>query len=109
MTGFGDCEMRYREQVVKDAILGAAQAGRTLDDVVDLRSLILGPYKEAFRRGLTGDPPAQDEPGSMQVRFKAAHACTDADYNLPSKSAIKYKQVELVELVGAQTSVRTTF
>ena len=48
----------------------------------------------------------------MQVRYMVAYACPDADYSLPSKSAIKYiklKLVELVELVGGRTSVRTTF
>ena len=37
------------------------------------------------------------------------YACSDADYSLPSKSAIKDKQLELVELVGRHTSVRTAF
>ena len=66
-----------------------------------------GPYKKAFRRGVTGEPPAQVELGSVQVRSMAAYACPDADYSLPSKSAIKDKK--LVKLVGGQTSVRPTF
>ena len=45
----------------------------------------------------------------MQVRCLAACACPDADYSLPSKSTIKDKKLELVEQVGGQTSVRTTF
>ena len=44
----------------------------------------------------------------MQVRSITIYACPDADYSLPVKSAIKDKQLELVELVGGQrTSVRT--
>ena len=72
-----------------------------------------GTYEEAFRRGLTGEPPAQQVGlGSVQVRSMAAYALPDADYRLPSKNAIKDKKLklaELVELVGGQTSVRTTF
>ena len=45
----------------------------------------------------------------MQVRFLAACAYPDADYRLPSKSAIKDKKLELVAQVGGQTSARTTF
>ena len=37
------------------------------------------------------------------------YACPNAHYSLPVKSAIKEKQLELVELVGGQTSVRTMF
>ena len=45
----------------------------------------------------------------MQVRSTAAYACPDADYSLPPKSTIKGKKLELVELVGRQASMRTTF
>ena len=79
------------------------------DDLAKLRRLVLGPDKKAFSRGLTGEPPAQVELGSVQVRSTTAYACPIADYSLPSKSAIKEKKLELVELVGGQTSVRTTF
>ena len=56
-----------------------------------------------------GDVSGSVMPGSVQVRSMAVYACPDADYSLPSKSAIKDKQFELVELVGGHTSVRTTF
>ena len=45
----------------------------------------------------------------MQVRSITEYACPDVDYSLPSESAIKEKNLELVELVGGQTSVCTTF
>ena len=45
----------------------------------------------------------------MQVKSMAAYTCPDADHSLPSMSSIKDKKFELVELVGGQTSVRTTF
>ena len=93
----------------EDAILRAARAGMPPDDLAKLLCLVLGPYKEAFRWGLTGEPPAQVELGSVPVKSMAAYACSDTDYSLPSKSAIKDKKLELVELVGGQTSVRTTF
>ena len=66
------------------------------------------PNKEAFPRGLTGEPPAQVELESVQVRSLAAYICPDTDYSLPSKSAIKDKKLKLVEM-GGQTSVRTKF
>ena len=109
MVGFDRSEMQQREQASGDAVLGAAQAGIPPDDVVELRRLVLDPYKEAFRRGLTGEPPVQMEPGSVQVRSMAVYACFDADYSLPSKTAVKDKQLELAELVGGQTSVCSTF
>ena len=93
----------------ENAILGAARAGMPPDDLAKLRRLVLGPYKEAFRWALTGEPPAQVGLGSVQVRSMATYACPDADYSLPSKSTEKDKTLELVELVGRQTSVRTTF
>ena len=37
------------------------------------------------------------------------YACPEADYSLPVKSAIKDMRLELVKLVGGQTSVRTMF
>ena len=86
--------------MLEDAILRAAQEGMSPSDVAELRRLALGPYKEAFREGLTGETPAQVELGSVQVRSMAAYACPDADYSLPSKSAIKDKKLEQVELVG---------
>ena len=94
---------------MEDAILRAARAGMPPDNLAKLRRLVLGPYKEAFRWGLTGEPPPQVELGSVQVRSMTAYACPNADYSLPSKSAVKAKKLELVELVERQTSVRTTF
>ena len=67
------------------------------------------PNKEAFPRGLTGEPTAQVELKSVQVRSLAAYICPDTDYSLPSKSAIKDKKLKLVEMVGGQKSVRTKF
>ena len=90
-------------------ILRAARAGMPPDDLVELRRLILAPYKEAFRRGFGREPPAQVELGSVRVRSMALYACPDADYSLPSKSAIKDKKLEMAELVGRQMFVRTTF
>ena len=49
------------------------------------------------------------EPGLVQVKYVTVYACPDADYSLPLKSAIKDKQLELLGLVGRQTSVRTMF
>ena len=109
LMGFGDSEIQQREQVLEDVILRVARAGMPPDDLAELQRLVLGPYKVAFRRGFTGEPPAQVELGSVQVRSVVAYACTDADYSLPSKSAIEDKKLELMELVGGQTSVRTTF
>ena len=40
----------------------AAQTGIPPDDVAELQCLVLGHYKEAFCRGLTGEPPAQVGP-----------------------------------------------
>ena len=45
----------------------------------------------------------------MQVKPVTVYACPDADYSLPAKSAIKDNQLELLEPVGGQTSVRTMF
>ena len=109
MMGFGDNEIPQREPVLEDAILRVARAGMAPDDLAELWYLVLGPYKEAFRRGLTGKPPAQVELGSVQLRSMAAYACPDADDSLPSKSAIKDKKLKLVELVGGYMSERTTF
>ena len=108
MMGFGDREAHQRQQALEDAILGATQAGMPPDDVVELRRLVLFPYKEGFRRGLSGEPPAMVEPESVQVGSIAVYACPDTDCSLPSKSAIIDKQ-PLVELVEGLTSVRTTF
>ena len=44
----------------------------------------------------------------MQVRSMAVYACPHADYSLPSKGAIKDKQLDLVGLVRGETSMRTT-
>ena len=109
MMRFTDREIQQHDQVLKDATLRAARAGMPPDDLAKLRRLVLGPDKKAFSRGLTGEPPAQVELGSVQVRSMTAYACPIADYSLPSKSAIKEKKLELVELLGGQTSVRTTF
>ena len=109
MMRFGDSEMEEREQVLEDAILTAARAGMPPDDLAELRTLVLGPYKEVFCQGLTGESPARVGLGSLQVRSMAAYVCPDADYSLLSKSATKDKKLELVELVGGRTSVRTTF
>ena len=79
------------------------------DEVAELRRLVLGLYKEAFCRGLTGESPAQVELGSVQVRSMAVYACPDADYSLPSKSSINDKQLELVELVEGRTYVCIVF
>ena len=49
------------------------------------------------------------EPGLVQVKSATIYACPDADYSLPVKSAIKDKKLELLELVGGQTSVCTMF
>ena len=95
--------------MLEDTILRAARAGMPPDDLAELRRPVPGHYKEAFRWGLTGEPPAQVELGSVQVRSMAAYACPDADYSLPSKGAIKDEKLELVELVGGQTSARITF
>ena len=54
--------------MLEDAILGAARAGMPPDDLAELWRLALGPYKKAFRWGLTGEPPAQVELGSVQER-----------------------------------------
>ena len=104
-----DGETNGFEHLLEDAVLRAARAGMPPDNLVELRCLVLGLYKEAFRWGLTGEPPAQVELVPVQVRSMAAYACPDADYSLPSKSSTKDKKLELVELVGGQTSVRTTF
>ena len=110
MLTFSDREIQQRdEQVLEDAILRAARAGMPPDDLAGLRRLVLGPYKKAFRRGLIGEPPAQVELGSVRGRSTAAYACPDADYSLPSKCTIEDKKLELVELVGGQTPVHTTF
>ena len=109
MMSFSDREIKQREQVLEGAILRAARADMPPQDLAELWRLVLGPYKEAFRRGLTREPPAQVDLRSVQVRYIAAYACPDADYSLRSKSAIKDMKLELVELVGGQTSVRTTF
>ncbi|CAM9388332.1 unnamed protein product [Ascophyllum nodosum] len=109
MMSLSDREIQQREQVLEDAVLRAAWAGMPPDDLAELRRLVLDPYKEAFRWGLTGEPLAQVELGSVQVWSTAACACPDADYSLPSKSTIKDKKLELMELVRRQKSVRTTF
>ena len=109
MMGFGDSEIPQREPVLEDAILRVARAGMAPDDLAELRQLVLGPYKVAFRRGLTREPPAQVELGSVQLRSMAAYACPDADDSLPSKSAIKDKKLKLVGLVGRHMSERTSF
>ena len=62
MMGFGDSEMQQREQALEDALLRAALAGMPPGDVAEMRRLVLSGYKEAFRRGLTGESPAQVEP-----------------------------------------------
>ena len=52
------------------------------------------------------------EPRSVQVRSMTVCACRDSDYSLPVKSAIKDKElklVELVELVRGRTSERNMF
>ena len=49
-----------------------------------------------------GEMSGSGEPGSAQVRSMAVYASPDTDYSLPSKSAIKDKQLELVELVGGR-------
>ena len=95
-----DGETNGFEHLLEDAILRAARAGMPPDDLVELRCLVLG---------LTGEPPAQVELGSVQIRSMVVYTCPDADYSLPSKSATKDKKLELVELVGGQPSVRTTF
>ena len=100
MMSFSDWEIQQREQVLEDAILRAARAGMPPNNLAELGRLVLGPYKEAFRWGLTEEPPAQVELGLVHVRSMAAYACPDADYSLPSKSAIKEKKLELMELVG---------
>ena len=81
----------------EDAILRSTRAGMSPDDLAELRRLVLGPNKEAFRWGLTREPPAQVELGSVQVMSMAAYTCPDADYSLPLKSAIKDKKLELAE------------
>ena len=93
-----DIEVEAAEETneFEDAILRAARAGMPPDDLAELRRLVLSPYKEAFRWGLRGESPAQVELGSVQVRFMATYACHDADCNLPSKSAINDKKLELV-------------
>ena len=65
MMSFSDREIQQREQVLEDAILRAARAGMPPEDLTELRRLVLGLYKEAFRWGLTGGPPAQVEVGSV--------------------------------------------
>ena len=62
MMGSGDSETEQREQILKDAVWRATQAGMPPSDVAELRRLVLGHYEEAFHRGLTGEPPAQVEP-----------------------------------------------
>ena len=62
MMGFGDSEMEQRKQATEDATLRAAHVGMPPSVVPELRCLVLGHYKEAFRRGLTVEPPAQVEP-----------------------------------------------
>ena len=109
MLRYGDSEMGQREQVLEDAILTAARAGMPPDDLAELRRLVLGLYKKTFCQGLTGESPAQKELGSVQVGSMATYFCPDADCSLLSRSATKDKKSELVELVGGQTSVRTTF
>ena len=52
-----DSEMQQREQALDAAILRAAQADMPPDDMDKIRRLVH--YMEAFRRGLTGEPPAQ--------------------------------------------------
>ena len=59
--------------------------------------------------GTDGEVSGSVEPGSVQVRSMAVYACHDAKYNLPTKSAIKDKQLELADLMGEHTSVRTAF
>ena len=82
IIGVGDSEVQQREQVLEDVILRGARAGMPLDDLAVLRRLVLGPYKDVFRRGLTGEPPAQVELRLVQVRSMAAYACPDADDSL---------------------------
>ena len=65
---FSDREIQQREQVLEDAILRAARAGMPPDDLAELRRLGLGPYKEAFRWGLTREPPVQVELGPVYVK-----------------------------------------
>ena len=100
MMHFSDREIQQHEYVLENAILRAARAGMPPDELAELWRLVLSPYKEAFRWGLTGEPPAQVELGSVQWRSVTAYAYPNADYSLPSKSAIKDKKLELVELVG---------
>ena len=56
-----------------------------------------------------GEVSGSVEPGSVKVRSMAVYVSPDADYSLPSKSVIKDKKLELVELVGGYTSARTRF
>ena len=58
MMSLSDREIQQREQVLEDVVLRAAWAGMPPDGLAELRRLVLDPYKEAFRWGLTGDPPA---------------------------------------------------
>ena len=67
MMSFSDREIQQREQVLEDAILRLARAGMPPDDLAELRRLVQGPYKKSFRRGLTGEPPAQVELGSVRL------------------------------------------
>ena len=97
MIGFGDSKMEQREQTLEDAILRAAQAGMPPSNVAKLRRLVLGDYKEAFRWGLAGEPPAQVEP--MQVVWTPTAPTTKAKSRLyaPVKRAWLSEQMKMLE------------
>ena len=97
MMGFGDSEMEKREQALEDVILRAAQEGMLPSDVAELRRLVLGHYKETFRRGRTGEPPAQVEP--MRVLWTPTARTTKAKPILfaPEKCAWFSEQMKTLD------------
>ena len=99
MTGFDDNEMQQREQALENAILVPAQAGIPPDDVAKLRHLVLGRYKEAFRRRLTDEPRAQVKP--MRMVWTSTVQITKAKTRLyaPKKRARSSKQMQMLKRV----------
>ena len=93
MMSFSDREIQQREHVLEDAILRAARAGMPPNNLVELRRLVLGPYKEAFRWGLTGEPPVQVELVGGQT---SVHTTFDPDSG----------QVTVRDLMDAQERMR---
>ena len=98
-----------RREALMAAVDAALEAGLPFDSKTRLCDLLLGPLFDDFRRSLSGDPPARDEPFQVKVKvdadlqgyihWRGLHGWTSSLHNLPTPEGCTRTRKRYVQIL----------